>query len=70
MNVYKHLMYLKKVGLYSYIESEDSELFIGVKTNENIWGFDEYSLADISVDHVRVSWLPKPIIQELQHLKN
>lgn len=60
----------KESRLVPYIENEDSKLFIGVKSNENIWGFDQYSLAPISIDNSRVSWLPKPIIQELQTLKN
>lgn len=59
----------KEDRLIPYIENDDTDLFIGAKSDENIWGFDEYTLVPISIDCARLAWLPKPIAQELQHLK-
>ena len=56
--------------LIPYVENEDTYLFIGVKTDENIWKYDEYSLTPIDLDSNRIAWLPKPIVEELDTLKS
>lgn len=55
--------------LIPYTTDGSQELFIGVKSDENIWGFDEYSLKPIELNDPQVNWLPTSILQGLERLR-
>jgi hypothetical protein len=54
--------------LLPYLPSCQIDLPIGIKSDTNIWGYDEYALTDVTSEHPQVSWLPPEFREWIKEL--
>jgi len=54
--------------LLPYTPSATIDLPIGLKSDENIWGYDAYPLKEVALTHPQVNWLPQEIVSKIKHL--